>query len=35
MQEMEQQPRFPLKTVIIVSIVYTISLFTILYILCK
>lgn len=35
MQQMEQRPRFPLKTVIIVSIVYTISLFTILYILCK
>ena len=28
---MEQEPQFPLKTVIIVSILYTICLFTILY----
>lgn len=35
MQRMEQEPRFPLKTVIIVSIVYTISLFTLLYFLSR
>lgn len=32
---MEKEPQFPLKTVIVVSIIYTICLFTALYFICK